>query len=85
MYAPKTPSSSYRLDYIFIKDFSIKVETSKNYYNFNGSSLDNFIYSDELSNPNTSDTNIVYENEINDSYIEEMNGIKNKIHTFAKE
>ena len=80
MYAPKTPSSSYRLDYIFIKDFSIKVETSKNYLNNT-----DFVYADELKNINTGNTNIVYENEINDSYIEEMGSIKNKIHTFAKE
>lgn len=80
MYAPKTPNSSYRLDYIFLKDFSIKLETSKNAYG-----TDDFSYSDELNNPNTGDTNIIYENEINDSYIEEMNAIKNKIHTFAKQ
>jgi hypothetical protein len=80
MYAPKSPNSDYRLEYIFIKDFSIKVETSKTSYN-NG----DVTYGNELSNENTNDSNILYENVIDDSYIEEMNTISNKIHTFAKE
>lgn len=84
MYAPKTPNNEYRLDYIFIKDFSIKLETSKNLYNTE-SPNDFIIYSDELLNPNTNDTNIIYENEINDQYVEEMDTITNKINTFAKQ
>ena len=85
MYAPKSPNSDYRLDYIFIKDFSIKVETSKNTYTYSDGTITDFTYADELSNKNNGDTNVVYENEINDSYIEEMGSIRNKIHTFAKE
>jgi hypothetical protein len=83
MYAPTTPNNDYRLDYIFIKDFSIKLETSKNLYNTE-SPNDFVVYSDELLNPNTNDTNIIYENEINDQYVEEMETITNKINTFAK-
>lgn len=85
MYAPTTPNSDYRLDYIFIKDFSIKVETSKNSYSWDGSNIYDFIYADELNNTNTNETNIVYENVINEDYTEEMETITNKIHTFAKE
>lgn len=82
MYAPKSPNSSYRLDYIFIKDFSIKVETGKNILDVDSGQ---FIYADELTNENTEDSNVVYENIIDEDYTEEMNTIKNKIHTFAKE
>jgi hypothetical protein len=80
MYAPVTPNSDYRLDYIFIKDFSIKIETSKNILNENG-----LTYSSELNNPNTNETNIIYENEIEEDYVEEMGTITNKITTFSKE
>lgn len=85
MYAPKTPNKSYRLDYIFIKNFSIKVETSKNYYAYDNGKFSDFIYADELKNEYTNDTNIIYENVVDASYIEEMDEIKNKITTFAKE
>lgn len=85
MYAPTTPNTDYRLDYIFIKDFSIKVETSKNSYNYSGGNISDFTYADELSNDNTKDTNVVYENVIDEDYTEEMSSIKNKITTFTKE
>lgn len=85
MYAPTTPNTDYRLDYIFIKDFSIKVETSKNSYNYSGGNIADFTYADELSNDNTKDTNVVYENVIDEDYTEEMSSIKNKITTFNKE
>lgn len=85
MYAPTTPNSDYRLDYIFIKNFSIKVETSKNSYNYSGGNISDFTYADELTNENTKDSNVIYENVIDDDYIEEMSTVKNKITTFSKE
>ena len=80
MYAPVSPNEDYRLEYIFIKDFSIKVETSKNTLDSSG-----FTYADELNNQNTADSNVIYENVIDEEYLEEMGNIKNKITTFAKE
>lgn len=86
MYAPTTPNTDYRLDYIFLKGFSITVETSKNNYVYSNGTITDYQYSDELSNVNTSgDTNIIYENIIDEEYVEEMDEIKNKITTFDKE
>ena len=81
-----TPNTDYRLDYIFLKGFSITVETSKNNYVYSNGTITDYQYSDELSNVNTSgDTNIIYENIIDEEYVEEMDEIKNKITTFDKE
>lgn len=85
MYAPKSPNSDYRLDYIFIKDFSIKVESSKNTFIYMNGTITDYTYADELTNPNTSgETNLIYENEIDEDYIEEFEEITNKITTYAK-
>ena len=85
MYSPHSPNTEYRLDNIFIKDFNITVETSKNAYRWEGGSIYDFTYADELRNDNTNDTNIIYENVIDEGYVEEMSSIKNKITTFAKQ
>ncbi len=85
IYAPENVNTDYRLDNIFIKDFSIKVETTKNTFNWTDGTITDFIYADELKNTNTNDTNVLYENVIDEGYVEEMDEIKNKITTFAKE
>lgn len=79
IYAPQNPNTGYALDSVFLKDFNISIETSKNYWENN-----NITYFYDYNGQEKDKSNIEYINEVNSELIEDFEDQVYKICTYAK-
>lgn len=79
IYAPQNPNEGYALDSVFLKNFNISIETSKNYWENN-----QFVYFYDYNGQEKDKSNVEYVNEVNSELIEDFEDLTYKICTYAK-
>lgn len=79
IYAPQNPNTGYALDSIFLKNFNIEIETSKNYWENNS-----LVYFYDYNGQEADKSNVEYTNDLESDLIEDFEELTYKICTYAK-
>lgn len=79
IYAPQNPNTGYALDSVFMKDFNISIETSKNYWENN-----ELVYFYDYNGQEKDKSNVEYINDLESELIEDFEDLTYKICTYAK-